>query len=107
MPDAERPNVVLFVTDTQGLNAVGAVGGTGDGVVDTPAIDGLASAGVAFKNAYCTAPVCTPSRSGLLSGCYPHGAGAWTNNLRYYRGIRELGEYFDERSEERRVGKEC
>jgi uncharacterized sulfatase len=96
MPDAERPNVVLFVTDTQGLNAVGAVGGTGDGVVDTPAIDGLASAGVAFENAYCTAPVCTPSRSGLLSGCYPHGAGAWTNNLRYYRGIRELGEYFDE-----------
>jgi uncharacterized sulfatase len=91
---ADRPNVLLLVSDTMGLNAVSGVGGTGYGPADTPAIDELAAEGIALENAYAAAPVCGPSRAGLLTGRYPHDVGGWTNGLPLYAGVRELGEYF-------------
>ena len=94
MDGSDRPNVVLVVTDTQGLNAVGDLGGTGEGVVDTPTLDGLADEGVSFSNAYAGAPVCGPSRSCLFTGTYPHNAGSWTNNVMLHQGVRTMGEYF-------------
>jgi len=96
MADADRPNVVLVLTDTQGLNAVGDVGGTGDGVVDTPTLDALADDGVALSNAYDAAPICGPGRAGLFTGQYPHRAGGWTNNLRLHQGVETMGAYFQE-----------
>jgi uncharacterized sulfatase len=87
MPDP--PNVVLVTTDSLGWNAVSALE---DGFVDTPALAGLADDGVAFTRAYAAAPVCGPSRAGLYTGQYPHAAGAWTNGLALYDGVRTIGE---------------
>lgn len=88
---ANQPNIVLVLTDTQSLNAVGSIG---ESHVETPTIDRLAREGVSFENAYSAAPVCTPARGCLFTGQYPHGAGAWTNNVHLYEGVTRMGEYF-------------
>jgi uncharacterized sulfatase len=90
MPD--RPDIVLVTTDSQGWNAMGACG-EGEGFVETPRLDALADDGVCFENAYVTAPVCGPSRTGLYTGQYPHAVGAWTNGLGIEAGVETAGEH--------------
>ena len=67
-----RPNVIVILTDDQGSVDAGCYG-TED--VQTPSIDALAARGVRFTQFYAAAPVCSPSRAGLLSGRYPVRAG--------------------------------
>jgi len=88
MPD--RPNLLVVTTDSQGWNALGAVG---DGFVDTPNVDSLAADGVRFDRTYATAPVCGPSRTGLYTGRYPHDVGAWTNGTGIEAGVETAGDY--------------
>ncbi|MDG2214456.1 MAG: sulfatase-like hydrolase/transferase, partial [Verrucomicrobiota bacterium] len=67
-----RPNVIIIYTDDQGsvdLNCYGSKDLT------TPHMDGLAKRGVRFTQFYAAAPVCSPSRAGLLTGRYPVRAG--------------------------------
>ena len=64
---AERPNIVLIVADDLGW---GELGCQGNREIPTPNIDALAAAGVRFTNAYVTAPICSPSRAGFLTGRY-------------------------------------
>ena len=45
--------------------------------VPTPHLMELAEEGTVFRKAFCVAPTCTPSRSGLLTGLYPHQNGLW------------------------------
>ena len=66
--EARRPNVVIIVADDLGYADIGAQGISKD--VKTPHIDSLAADGVRFRNGYVTAPVCAPSRAGLLTGRY-------------------------------------
>jgi len=66
------PNVVIVFTDDQGWGDLGANGGTG---VLTPNLDRLAAAGVRLTDFYVTQPVCSASRAGLLTGCYPNRIG--------------------------------
>jgi arylsulfatase A-like enzyme len=68
----ERPNVVIILADDLGYGDVGAYGGT---VIDTPNIDALAADGMRFTEAYASAPICSPSRAGLLTGRYPLRSG--------------------------------
>lgn len=68
-------NVVIILTDDQGAQA-GYLGTPG---LQTPAMDSLAKAGVAFTKAYCTFPSCSPSRAGLLTGTFPHTNGVSSN----------------------------
>lgn len=91
MPD--RPNIVLVMTDSQGWNALGECG---EGFADTPNLDALADEGVCFDRNYTNAVPCTPARSALFSGRYPHAAGAWSNNLRLYKGVETMGHYLRE-----------
>ena len=65
---ADRPNVVLIVSDDQGYADLSVLGTPG---VHTPHLDRLASEGVRLTQFYVTAPVCTPSRASLLTGRYP------------------------------------
>jgi N-sulfoglucosamine sulfohydrolase len=63
--DKPRPaNVVLFVTDDQGLDA----GCYGNRVLKTPHLDQLAAQGTRFTHAFCTTASCSAIRSVILSG---------------------------------------
>ncbi|MFR9506109.1 MAG: sulfatase, partial [Rikenellaceae bacterium] len=72
--DSNRPNIILFVTDDHGRDALGCYGNS---VVSTPNLDRLASEGVRFENAYCTSASSAASRSVLLTGQYGHAIGAY------------------------------
>jgi arylsulfatase len=65
---AARPNILLFCTDQQRFDTLHALGNAN---IRTPNLDRLVSQGVAFTNAYCQTPICTPSRASFLTGCYP------------------------------------
>lgn len=63
-----RPNVIFIMTDDQGSTDAGCYGARD---LQTPSIDALAASGVRFTQFYSAAPVCSPSRAGLLTGRYP------------------------------------
>src|SRR5665648_125973 len=67
-----QPNILYIFTDEQYAGAL-SVAGCKD--VRTPALDALAASGVRFENAYCTYPLCSPSRASMMSGRMPHEAG--------------------------------
>lgn len=69
---ASPPNVVFILTDDQGAVDAGCYGSTD---LVTPNIDALAARGVRFTQFYSAAPVCSPSRAGILTGRYPVRAG--------------------------------
>jgi arylsulfatase A-like enzyme len=64
---SSKPNIVLIVADDLGYADVGFQGCTD---IPTPNLDALAAAGVRCTNAYVSAPVCSPSRAGLITGRY-------------------------------------
>ena len=61
----EKPNFIIILADDLGY---GDLGYTGSTEIKTPNIDKLAKNGVVFSNAYVSAPVCSPSRAGLMTG---------------------------------------
>ncbi len=61
------PNIVLLLADDLGY---GETGCQGNPQIPTPHIDSLASGGVRFTQGYVTAPFCSASRAGLLTGRY-------------------------------------
>ena len=74
------PNVLLLMADQHKRSCMGAYG---DRVARTPHLDRLAAGSVRFDNAYCTNPVCTPSRASLLTGLYSHHLEAQNNSKPY------------------------
>ena len=72
MKVARQPNIVLILADDLGYADIGAYKA---GRYRTPNIDKLAKQGVRFTAAYAAAPVCAPSRAGLLTGRYPQRFG--------------------------------
>ncbi len=69
---AEQPNVILFIADDISWNDYGCYGNE---AARTPNIDALAKAGIRFDQAYLTASSCSPSRSSIITGRYPHNNG--------------------------------
>lgn len=63
-----RPNLLVICTDQQHS---GMMSCSGNEFLKTPAIDKLAADGVRFSRAYCTNPVCVPSRGSLFTGVMP------------------------------------
>mgnify|MGYP006273069577 CR=1 FL=1 len=74
-PAAPRPNVLFIVSDD--LNNL--VGCYGDPLARTPNLDRLAARGARFDRAYCTFPLCGPSRNSFLTGLYPNATGIHVN----------------------------
>ncbi|MGB7327708.1 MAG: sulfatase-like hydrolase/transferase [Rubripirellula sp.] len=70
---AERPNILLIVSDDQGYNDLGELG---NGII-TPALDRLCQEGTRLTNFYVSWPACTPSRASLLTGRYPQRNGIY------------------------------
>ncbi|MFK8115215.1 MAG: sulfatase [Rubripirellula sp.] len=72
----ERPDIVFIIVDD--LNDwLGCLGGHPD--AQSPNIDALASSGMLFRQAYCNAPQCRPSRTSLNYGVYPFQTGTYFN----------------------------
>ncbi len=74
---SDRPNILLLLSDG---HAPLVSGFAGDSVVRTPNLDKLAGRGVHFTRAYCSDPVCTPSRMCMMTGKDVHNCSAWSNH---------------------------
>ncbi len=66
------PNVVLIFTDDQGYHDLGVFGATD---IKTPYLDQMAADGVKLTSFYAAQAVCSASRAGILTGCYPNRIG--------------------------------
>ena len=89
---ANQPNIVLFVTDDHGTDALGCYGNP---VIKTPNMDRLAAQGVRFTRAYCTSASCAASRSVILTGLYGHATASYGHVHDYhhfstYDSVRSL-----------------
>ena len=76
--DARRPNILLIFTDDQSYKTVGCYPEALPGV-KTPNLDAMAARGTNFGGAICNQPVCSPSRSVLMTGRYATETGVWHN----------------------------
>lgn len=94
--EKEQPNVLLITVDDMN-DWVGAFGGHPQAI--TPNIDKFAEKSVIFTRAYCSAPLCNPSRASMLTGYRPSTTGVYGNeeNFRTQEGFENtitLPQYF-------------
>jgi arylsulfatase A-like enzyme len=88
-----KPNILVIVADDLGYGDIGVHGGRD---VPTPHLDALAACGVRCTNGYVSAPYCSPSRAGFLTGRYPTRFGHEFNP--HVGEERELGLPLDQRT---------
>jgi arylsulfatase A-like enzyme len=74
----KKPNLIIFLPDQQRADTIACCGGV---KVHAPNLNKLASESVVFERAYVTHPVCTPSRSSLMTGTWPHTNGCNRNSF--------------------------
>lgn len=84
----DRPNILWIVSEDNTT----LLGCYGDKIATTPNIDNFAKQSILFKNAFCPAPVCAPSRSTLITGMYPTTMG--TENMRSMYPIPGFIQFF-------------
>jgi len=92
---SDRPNILLIVSEDNGPE----IGCYGVSEVTTPNIDRLAEEGLLFEKAFVTYSVCSPSRSTLFTGLYPHQngqIGLATHRFRMYESFKTLPVYMKE-----------
>ncbi|MGY8674883.1 MAG: sulfatase-like hydrolase/transferase, partial [Verrucomicrobiia bacterium] len=84
------PNIIFILVDDQGYYDLGCYGAT---EIKTPQIDAMAKAGTRFTDYYAAAPICSPSRAGLVTGSYPRRVG---NHVWVHRADSRTGIHPDE-----------
>ncbi|QDT15378.1 sulfatase family protein [Alienimonas californiensis] len=88
---AERPNVVVFLSDDHTLTDSSLYGSTD---LKTPQMERVAGRGMTFDRAFVVSPSCAPSRAALLTGLLPAHNGAEPNHARPRPEIKKLPAYF-------------
>lgn len=85
-PGSRLPSFVVVFTDDQGYGDLGCYGRED---IRTPHVDRMAAEGMKFTDFYVAAPICSPSRVALLTGCYPRRVGLadWVLRPDSRRGI--------------------
>jgi len=94
MAAQRKPNLVLFLPDQQRADTIACYGGA---KVHAPNLNKLASESVIFERTYVTHPVCTPSRSSLMTGTWPHINGCTRNSVPLDRRFLVLPELMKDR----------
>src|SRR4030095_5310049 len=89
-----KPNLIIFLPDQQRADTISCYGGVN---VHAPNLNKLASESVVFERAYVTHPVCTPSRSSLMTGTWPHNNGCARNNIPLDGRFRVFPELMEDR----------
>ncbi|QNN21875.1 sulfatase [Planctomycetales bacterium ZRK34] len=79
---AAKKNVVLIVTDDQGVDSLGCYGNP---VIKTPNMDALAADGTRFQWAFATTASCSASRSVILTGLHNHANGQYGHTHHYHK----------------------
>jgi arylsulfatase A-like enzyme len=90
---AERPHIVVFLSDDHTLRDCSVYGAKG---IATPNLQRLADAGMTFENAFVVSPSCAPSRAALLTGLLPQHNGAEANHAAPRADLKKLPAYFQE-----------
>jgi arylsulfatase A-like enzyme len=72
-----KPNLIVFLPDQQRADTIACYG---NGRVHSPNLNKLTSQSFVFEQAYVTQPVCSPSRSSLMTGMWPHATTCTYNN---------------------------
>jgi arylsulfatase A-like enzyme len=85
-PANDRPNLLYIFTDQQSFDMMSCAGNDD---LRTPAMDSIAEAGVRFNRAYCTDPVCVPSRFSMMTGRLPGAIGQRSNASRHLPPISD------------------
>ncbi|MBH0084564.1 sulfatase [Salinibacterium sp. SWN167] len=85
---SKNPNILLITTDQQHFDALGSR----TPLLKTPNLDRLGEAGVVLDRAYCPNPLCSPSRSSIITGQYPSLHGCWTIGTKLDEDKQTVGE---------------
>lgn len=78
-------NIIQFHAESWDGRMLGCQGHHPAMAKATPNIDRLAAEGTVFQNAYCSNPICCPSRANMLSGTYTHKCESWSN----FKGLEQ------------------
>ncbi len=84
----ERPNILLITSDQQHWQTLGV----NNPRIRTPHLDRLAGEGALFERAYCSNPVCSPSRSSIITGLYPAWHHCWTIGVKLPEDVPTVGD---------------
>ena len=84
-------NVLLIMSDQHNPMFTGCYGNS---ITRTPNIDSIAKNGVMFDKAYCTSPLCIPSRGSMFAGRYAHEIGTWCNSSPWDGSSGGWGHFF-------------
>ncbi len=82
--EKKPPNIIWFVAEDMSPR----VSFYGDSTARTPTLDALAKKGIVFENVFTVSGVCAPSRSSMITGCYPSSIG--TQHMRQSSGVIDL-----------------
>lgn len=85
-----RPNLLFLWVDQHRGDTMPCAGNT---ALQAPNLRRLGEQSFCFRHAYCSQPVCTPSRGTIMTGLYPHNHGSVQNNIRLDPKVRTFAEY--------------
>jgi arylsulfatase A-like enzyme len=94
MAAQRKPNLIFFLPDQQRADTIVCYGGR---KVHAPNLNKLAAESVVFERVYVTHPVCTPSRSSLMTGTWPHINGCTRNSVPLDRRFRSFAELIEDK----------
>ena len=88
-----KPNLLFLWTDEQRADTIDVYGNSR---IQSPSLSKLASESVVFRNTYVSQPVCTPSRSTVMTGLWPHQNGCKQNNVALSYDVPTLPKLVDD-----------
>jgi arylsulfatase A-like enzyme len=89
----QKPNLLFLWTDQQRFDTMAVYGNK---IIKVPHLNNLAEKSIVFKRAYISQPVCTPSRSTVMTGLWPHQNGCTANNIPLKRETKCFPELIDD-----------